>query len=84
MTPTATLLTLWLPETMTINVPVLPLLLGTIGLATMVSYAIHRQRVGRTYEARQRPRSGPLFLRYVRQWLGGHHDVVGHVRIRGR
>lgn len=80
----ATLVTLWVPEAMTTNVPVLQLLLGALGLATMVSYGIHRQRAGRTYESGKRAHAAFLLPRYLRQWLGGHHDVVGHIRIRGR
>lgn len=82
--PIITLMSLLGSEPMTTTVPVPQLLLGAAGIASMISYALNRHGVSRTYEARSSSRSVFLFSRHLRQWLGGHHDVAGHVRTTGR
>ena len=81
---TSLMISLWLPDSMVMNVAMPQLVLGAVGLGTMISYAIHRLKVVRRHEAGQRVHSALLLPRHLRQWLGGNHDVAGHARSRGR
>ena len=82
--PLATL-TSWLAsEPLTTTLPLAQMLLGAIGLASMISYAIRREALTRTFNWRLKRRSALLLARSLRQGLGGHHHVAAHARIRGK
>jgi hypothetical protein len=77
--PIITLMSLLGSEPMTTTVPVPQLLLGFMGLGSMVAYAIRRQMVTRDKQTKTRPVL--LLARSLLQWLGGDH-VAAHARFR--
>jgi len=71
-------------EPIVTRIPWVQVILGVLGLGSMISYAIQRQRRASGYESLQKKRSAVLLLRHVWQWLGEHHYVAGHARTGGK
>ncbi len=82
--PLITLLSLLGSEPVTTTVPVPQLLLGAVGLGSMVAYAIRRHTLTRACDSQPKHRSALLLARSLLQWLGGDHHVAAHARARGK
>jgi hypothetical protein len=68
----------WIEEPVTTNFPLLQLVLGFVGLCSMISYAITRQEIRDRSQSEQQQRSTACLLRHVREWLGKHYGAAGH------
>ena len=60
--------------------PLVQLFLGSIGLCSMVCYALIRQRIVNREESEQQPSLATRLFPFVREWLGGHHGAASQVR----
>ncbi len=58
--------------------PLAQLVLGSIGLCSMVSYVILRQRIIDKRESGQQVTLTTYLFLHIREWLGGHHGAAGH------
>ncbi len=64
--------------------PLAQLILGCIGLCSMVSYAVSRQRIIRKRESGQQISLTDYLFPYVREWFGGQHGATGHAGAAGK
>lgn len=73
-----TLITRLMEKPITTNFPLAQIILGFIGLCSMVSYVILRQRIVNKRGSKQQISYTAYLLPNFRQWLGGHHGATGH------
>jgi hypothetical protein len=68
-----------LPQTpISTSFPLAQLILGSIGLYSIVSYVLIRQGIAKGHKCEQ-VSNLRIYLWSIREWLGGHH-ATGHAR----
>ncbi len=74
----ATLVRTVMEKPINTNFPLVQLILGSLGLCSMVGYVILRQRIMSKRESQKRVGRTAYQVPNLREWLGGHHGATSH------
>ena len=66
------------------SIPLPQVVLGCIGLCSMISYALTRQRILKRQRPDMQADLTDYLFPYIREWFGGHHGATGHAGAAGK
>lgn len=84
ITSSSILVLFWLARPTDTNIPLLQLILGAIGLCSMISYAIERHKRTSEHQLKRQEHSAAWLLRYLWHRFGEHYGDANHAKSGGK